>query len=813
MNNSPYSENELYTYNPQRVYDGGAGAAAFLLGGIGTGNVSLGARGELRDWEIFNHPGKGVSLPYSFFAIRTKQEGTEPVVKVLESKLKPPHIQPCGYSGFELGGLPRLDSSVMTGEYPFVSVDFKDKDLQVDVGLEAFTPFIPLNTDDSGIPGAVLRYKVRNPSDRSVRVAIAGSLSNAMGFDPKNPYDNSKTIDGVKNEYIDDGPLKGIFYTSPSLPSIDMRFGSLALMTSNPDITSKANWMDGGWTDGIQDFWDDFCDDGKLENKSLYEAEGNKLVNLKVKVGSLSINSTIEPGEEQIFEFILTWHFPNRLKGWYKAEDNKTIKNYYSILFKDAWQAGKYLINNMARLEKYSRDFKQAFYGSTLPDYVLEAAANNITVLRSTTCFRIEDGTFLGWEGCLNDTGSCEGNCTHVWNYAQTVAFLFPELEQSMRKTEFGLETDETGKMAFRTHQVFGEKKHDFFPATDGQMGTIIRLYREWKLSGNNSLLLDLWPKASKALDFAFEYWDSDRDFVLDAQQHNTYDIEFYGPNSLTNSLFCAALKAGAEMASFIGDSEHENKYNQALLKGSERMDKLLWGGEYYIQNLEDPHKYKYQYGNGCLSDQLFGQLLAHIAGLGYVLPEDHVKQAIYSVYKYNFRTDLGKHNNVNRAYAINDEKGLLLCSWPKGGRPRLPFVYADEVWTGIEYQVAAHLIYEGYVDEGLTIVKAVRDRHDGLRRNPWNEVECGNHYVRSMASWAVIIALSGFKYDMVNNCMDFKPAINENNFSTFWSMGKAWGTYVQELNRETCKMERKINVLYGNLDGIRLNLCCNNGC
>ncbi len=806
MNNSPYLKSELYTYNSQRAYDGSAGAAAFLLGGIGTGNVSLGACGELRDWEIFNHPGKGVRLPYSFFAIWTKQEGIDPVVKVLESRLQPPHIQPCGYSGFELGGLPRLDSSVMKGEYPFVKVDFKDKDLPVDVDLEAFTPFIPLNADDSGIPGAILRYKVRNPSDKPVMVAIAGSLSNAMGFDPKNPYDNSKAIDGVKNEYIDDVSFRGIFYTSPGLPSIDMRFGSLALMTSNPNITSKVNWMEGGWTDGIQDFWDDFCDDGKLELKSLYEAEGNRLVNLKVKVGSLSIYETIEPGEEQIFEFILTWHFPNRLKGWYKAEDNQTIRNYYCIRFKDAWLAGKYLFDNMARLEKYSRDFKQAFYGSTLPDYVLEAAANNITVLRSTTCFRIEDGTFLGWEGCLNDTGSCEGNCTHVWNYAQTVAFLFPELEQSMRKIEFGLETDETGKMAFRTHQVFGEKKHDFFPATDGQMGTIIRLYREWKLSGNNSLLLDLWPKASKALDFAFEYWDSDRDFVLDAQQHNTYDIEFYGPNSLTNSLFYAALKAGAQMASYIGDSEHQNKYNQAFLKGSARMDKLLWGGEYYIQYLEYPDRYKYQYGNGCLSDQLFGQLLAHIAGLGYVLPQDHVKQAIYSVYKYNFRVGFENHNNINRAYAINDEKGLLLCSWPKGGRPRLPFVYADEVWTGIEYQVAAHLIYEGFVDEGLTIVKAVRERHDGHRRNPWNEVECGNHYVRSMASWAVIIALSGFKYDMVNSRMSFKPAINENNFSTFWSTGKAWGTYVQELNSETGKMECKVNVLYGNLDGIQLN-------
>ena len=293
---------------------------------------------------------------------------------------------------------------------------------------------------------------------------------------------------------------------------------------------------------------------------------------------------------------------------------------------------------------------------------------------------------------------------------------------------------------------------------------------------------------------------------MLENQQHNTYDVEFYGPNSLTNSMFFAALKAGTEMAAYLGDSEHATKYQQALELGSARMDQMLWGGEYYVQVIDDVNKYRYQYGKGCLSDQVFGQMLAHVVGLGYILPKEHVRQAIQSVYHHNFRASMKDHFNVQRTYALNDEKGLLLCSWTQGGRPKLPFVYSDEVWTGIEYQVAAHLIYEGLIEEGLTVVKAVRDRYNGFNRNPWNEVECGNHYARSLASWAVYLALCGFQCDMVKNTMDFNPALNQDDFSAFWSTGKAWGIYHQQLNTETGEREWQIETLYGDLGDTTVN-------
>jgi uncharacterized protein (DUF608 family) len=375
-----------------------------------------------------------------------------------------------------------------------------------------------------------------------------------------------------------------------------------------------------------------------------------------------------------------------------------------------------------------------------------------------------------------------------------------------MRKTEFGLETDEAGNMAFRTERVFGLERWKHVPAADGQNGTIVRMYRDWKLSGDSETLRALWPSIAKAVEFAFDYWDADKDFVLDSQQHNTYDIEFYGPNSLSNSMFYAALKAGIEMARFMGDSARVERWQKALDVGAQRMDEMLWGGEYYVQKLDDVNAHRYQYGKGCLSDQVLGQLLAHVAGLGYVLPKEHVKKALASIFRHNFRPRMKSHHNVQRTYALADEAGLLLCSWPHGGRPRFPFVYADEVWTGIEYQVAAHLVFEGLVDEGLSIVKAVRDRHDGYRRNPYNEVECGHHYARSMSSWAVLVALGGFRYDMVAGTMSFAPAIHEDDFATFFSTGKAWGIYRQKKDRKTGKRRCSVEVLYGSLDGVAVN-------
>jgi len=233
-------------------------------------------------------------------------------------------------------------------------------------------------------------------------------------------------------------------------------------------------------------------------------------------------------------------------------------------------------------------------------------------------------------------------------------------------------------------------------------------------------------------------------------------------------------------MAEHVGETETAARWAEAAELGAVRTDALLFNGEYYVQRTDDVDAHRYQYGLGCLSDQLLGQTHAHLVGLGHVLPAEHVRSAIGAVFRHNFRRDFSDYASVQRTYALNDDHGLVLCTWPEGGRPRIPFVYSDEVWSGIEYQVAANLIFEGLVSEGLTVVRAVRNRHDGIRRNPWNEAECGNHYARSLASWGVLVALTGAQWDAGARSLQLAPvaeAMVGEVFRSFFSTGSGWGT------------------------------------
>ncbi|MGZ5440050.1 MAG: GH116 family glycosyl hydrolase, partial [Candidatus Aminicenantales bacterium] len=478
------------------------------------------------------------------------------------------------------------------------------------------------------------------------------------------------------------------------------------------------------------------------------------------------------------------WDFPNFINYFdvVPEQRGRIFKNHYAAKYADAWAAAEYLQANLGRLEKDSRAFHDAFFATTLPPYVLDAVSSQAAIIRTTTGFRLEGGNYFGFEGCGDQGGCCPLNCAHVWNYAQSLAFLFPSLERTMRETDFLNNVKPDGAMVFRTSLPLGSGVlWDFKSAADGQLGRIISLYRDWQISGDTAWLKKLWPQAKKALDYAWKGWDADRDGLIEGEQHNTYDIEFFGPNSMMGGFYLGALKAGAAMAAAAGDIVSAKAYLAMYDKGRVAYDGTLWNGEYYVQKYAQVMEKKYQYGKGCLSDMLLGQWLGMVSGLGRYLPAERIQSSLRSIFKYNFLNDFRNFSNVQRTYALNDEKGLLLCSWPKGGRPPLPFPYSDEVWTGIEYQVASHLIYEGLLEEGLSVVKAVRDRYDGFRRNPWNEVECGHHYARAMSSWGVLLALSGQTYSGPEMRIGFDPKMNADDFRTVWTAGSGWGTYAQK--------------------------------
>src|SRR5579859_1528275 len=806
----------MTTTSKSRTFDANASAAAFPLGGIGTGNVSLGARGELRDWELFNRPDKGRQMPNTFFALRVQPAGGAPITRVLEARRTAPHDLSHGYHPATGAGLPRLAGSRLRGEYPFATIEFDDPQLPVRVELEAFTPLIPLNPDDSGLPCASLTYTLTNTSSVPVDLTLAGSIINPVGGIGYDRYGNLEGggVGQNVNEFRDEAGLRGLYLSSKRYPADDLNYGTLALATTHPNVTVKRAWVRGAWYDFLQDFWDDFSADGRLDDLG-YEtpsAEG------RTDTGSLGLLDTLAPGERKAYRFLLTWHFPNRRASWSNRPEAPVVHNHYAGRFGDAWQVARYLTEHWPRLEGATRQFHQALFDGTLPAAVLDAVSANIVVLRSPTCFWLEDGRFFGYEGCFDEAGCCEGTCTHVWSYAQTLAYLFPRLEREMRRIEFVIETEDDGYMCFRACKTFGERyiwpwgdqKPD--AASDGQMGSIIRVYREWLLSGDRAWLELVWPGVKRALDYARREWDPDDDGLTDGNQHNTYDISFFGNNPLSGVYFLAGLRAVEELAGIMGEPDLALRCRDTFTRGAQRLDERLWNGQYYVQRLEDVNAHKYQFGQGCLSDQLLGQLHARLLNMGDLLPAEHVRAALKSIHDNNFKRDFSEHVNCQRTYVLNDEAGLVLCSWPQGGRPRYPFVYSDEVWTGIEYQVAAHLIYEGYAAEGLEIVQAVRDRHDGVRRSPWNEVECGHHYARSMASWAVLLALSGFHCDLGRGVISFAPpaaaTADLSHFATFWSCGRGWGTYAQDRDEATGLWRPSVEVLGGDLSGIRVEAC-----
>jgi uncharacterized protein (DUF608 family) len=770
---------------------GDAGVAAFPLGGIGTGNVSLGARGDLRDWELGNAPAKGTRLPYTFFALHAAAPGRPGVTRILESRLRPPHEASNGYLPETMAGFPRFRDSVLHGEYPLAMVDFLDDGLPLRASLEAFTPLVPLDVEASGLPAAVLRYRVRNTGDRAVEATVLGTL-----FNP---------IPEPRNELRSEGALRGLSFSS-SLPPDDLRSGTIVLATGAAELTANPDWPapDHG---ALTRFWRDLREDGRLDPQTppeawaptqtrgaaapganaqlrAYYAEMRAVLPSR-RLGSLGIVETIEPGEEASFEFVLAWHFPNRPRGWCDSinespQADEVVRNFYATRFGDAWAVAAHVHERLASLEEATRLFHDALHRSSLPQEIVSAAATSIATLRSTTVFRLEDGTFAGWEGSGDGGGSWSGTCTHVWNFAQTAAFLFPELEQSMRRVEFLLETEPDGLMQFRTNRIFGGPPWGFMPAVDGQLGAIVRVYREWRFTGDDAFLRDLWPNVVRSLEFALRHWDADGDAVLEAPQHNTYDIEFVGATSYANSLLYAALTAVAALADHLGEQDRAARYRALATRGAETMDRLLWNGEYYVQAVDDPDSEPYQFGDGCNADSLFGQLLAHVTGLGYVLPADRVRDVLQAIVRHNFKRDLSEYECALRTYALDDESGLINCTWPRGGRPEEPYFFADEIWTGMEYQVAAHLLYEGSVEQGLELVRAARGRHDGYRRSPWNEVEAGFHYARSMSAWALLLAYSGVQYDAAAQSIAFAP-LADGPFRCFFSTGSGWGVYERD--------------------------------
>lgn len=796
---------------------------ALPLGGIGTGTVSLGGRGELRDWEIMNVPGKGYSTVVKgndapFFAIYVSDKQGTNMTKGLLGPLDDSEYQDKEGRSVNNHGLPRFDHASFESTYPFGMVSLSDDQMPVKIRLVGYNPLIPGDADASGIPLAVLQYEVENLSDKELSVSIAGSLRNFIGKDGREvllDWKGDETPQGAKqniNSFREGKRVSGIYMYSKGVNEKHPAWGTMALTSPDRETASisyRTSSIANAWGHALLDFWDDFSADGSLNEKKEIADED--------PMASLAVQKLIPKGEKKVFTFYFTWHFPNRQTwgSWSNSPDDR-VGNYYTTRYIDAWEVIEQEADRLPGYLDKTLSFVNTMMESDYPDVVKEAALFNLSTLRSQTVFRTEDGRMFGWEGVMDRFGSCFGSCTHVWNYENATPFLFGELARSMREVEFGYATNEQGKMSFRVTLPLELASTYPYSAADGQMGTIMKFYREWQLSGDQEFLIKHWDRVKAVLAFAWIKggWDADQDGVMEGVQHNTMDIEYFGPNPQMQFWYLGALRAGEKMALAMGDQAFAETCKLLFEQGSILTDSLIFNGEYYFQKLvpvksekdiarglmanmgsKDLENPDYQLLNGCLVDQLVGQYMAHILDLGYLADKENIRSSYRSILAYNHMDDMSVHFNNMRSYALGKEKALLMASWPHGGRPEIPFPYWSEVMTGFEYAAAVGMLYEEMEEEGLEVMKNIRNRYNGSKRNPFDEAECGHHYARAMASWSSVLALSGFHYSGVEKSISFtdKPG------NYFWSNGSAWGSY--EIQKTRDKYQVNFSVLHGKVE------------
>jgi len=775
---------------------------AFPMGGLGAGMFCLEGTGAFTKFSLRNRPDLA-SEPHAFSAVCIK--GKRRIARLLEGPVPAWKLRPFlpGVEGVYPGGcwgLPRFRQNTFDSRFPFGTVRLKDAELPLEVELTGWSPFSPGDADNSSLPVAGLEYRFLNRSSAPVDAVFSFNSENFLSAHEDWPSKKKPT------ERIRSTP-NGFILCGRGAEDRPWDDACLAAWVDDPKAKVNPSWMRG--VDARQLVWRD------IESAESYSRD--PLLDDSSPGASIFVPFSVAPGEARTISLRFAWYVPKSdlFKPANISSDSNvvhcsvvgctpvagTYQPWYAERFSSIEKVIDYWQQNYQSLRQASEKFSRALYDTTLPPEVMEAVASNLSILKSPTVLRQTGGRLWGWEGTRETQGSCYGSSTHVWNYAQSIAHLFPELERSLRETEFGSNQNDEGHQFCRAAlPIRPLNEPNALPdAADGQLGGVIKFYRDWRISGDTAWLRRWWPKIRACLDYCIRTWDPQQKGVIEEPHINTYDIGFWGADSMCTSLYLSALKAATLMGQALGDNIEP--YSTLLSKSSHQIEELF-NGEYFFQKTEwrnlrapyprlddDSPSYPeflelarkdgppYQYGQGCLSDGALGAWLSLMCGVDEVIDSRKVESHLLAVHRYNFKKDLTDHANTRRPFfACGDESGLLCCTWPRGGRPLLAMIYSDEVWTGVEYEVASHLIALGKIDEGLDIVRACRHRYDGIVRNPFDEIEAGHWYARAMSSYALLQAFSGARFDAVEKTLYLRPAI-KGDFRCFLSTATGFGT------------------------------------
>lgn len=730
------------------------------VGGIMCGMVYLGGDGRLWLWDVFNKNQSGViyknipwheKIQFNFDYVRPF-DGANYVEPVKDVR---PLDQ--GFS-ISVNGVEKklhdFDEIAFEATYPVATVKFSDATFEIT--LKAYSPFIPLNEKDSALPVTILSYSIRNKTATPVSVEFKGWLENKAAIYSANDPQYYRV-----NEEVKDEKFKGVFMYPRSY-----------------------NWAD-------ESFWNapdygNFCLAGFNQNDK---------INAGSPIGTVTTSTNINANSSVDLNYSIAWYFPNLIFEMIKNEGGR----HYKKRFKSSVEVTRYVHDNFKNLSEQTLLWSNTWYkDSTLPHWFLERTFLNISTLATTTCHWFESGRFYAWEGI----GSCPGTCNHVWQYAQAVGRIFPALERDTReRVDLGVGFFEDGHIGFRA-------EYDTSPAIDGQAGRILDIYREHQMSVDDKFLKRVWPKTKKAIEYLLAQ-DTNNDGMTDTTLENTLDAKWPGEIAWIVGLTITAVKASQLMAEEMNDSEFAKRCSDYVTKGKANMEKLLYNGEYFIHR---PDAIKGRNGvigsyNTCHIDQVYGQSWAFQVGLGRTLDREKTLSALKALWKYNFTTDVGPYlaeHHGGRPYALPGEGGMIMNTNPKnedvpyGVKDAWQVTYFHECMSGFEHQVASHMMAEGMTEESLILTRTVHDRYSAKKRNPFNEVECSDHYARAMASYGTYITACGFTYHGPKQEIGFAPKLNADNFKSAFTAAEGWGTYSQI--KKGKNLECKVDVKWGRL-------------
>ncbi len=790
----------LYKRGEPAIYKGKELAYIGMpIGGVTAGQVYLGGDGKLWLWHIFNAQHNGVVEKVTRFQgqrIRAR-DGSNYVVpleqdsplqqgfKIAVSQGSKTVVKPLDHKGFK--------DITFKGQYPVGKVSYRDEAIPVTVDLTAYSPFVPLDWESSSYPATVMRYTLRNRGNEQVSCTLTGWLENAVHISTGDALKTKIRNRLIKKEgnaiLAMDAPASlATNKNSAHDPKVQRDHGSMSLLLRNADETCQFS-LGNGAMEGVDS-----------------AAKKTWVTDLRDRsIGKLSQTFDLAAGEEKVVEFIISWHFPNLYPVEWNDLSSRFKGRYYKTKFEDAAAVGAQLASQLDVLHENTLLWVKTFYeDSTLPHWFLDRTFVNISILATETCYRLEDGRFWAWEG----VGCCPGTCTHVWHYAQGVGRIFPGIERNLREqTDFKVMDKKTGKIDFRA----GLANRD---AADGQAGIIMRAYRDHLVSSDNSYLERNWENIKLALNYLVEMdkEDGEAEGMIFGEQHNTLDAEWFGNIPVITSLYLSALACGQAMAEEVNDAVFAKFCKTILEKGKKKIETLFNKDYGYFVQREDPaHADAIGIGTGCYIDQVFGQSWAFQVGLGRLFNAEMNKSALNALWKYNYVPDMGAYRATlppklaGRPYAIDGEAGLVMCTWPNGGRnadweKHWQYGYFNECMTGFEYQAASHMMWEGgdLMEKSLVLVRSIHDRYHPSRRNPYNEIECSDHYARAMASYGVYLAACGFEYHGPKGVLAFDPRWQQENFKAAFTAAEGWGSFYQQINNG--KLEAGLELKYGQL-------------